>query len=34
MALELVPGGGSELAGEASTSINILCFEKLREPRI
>lgn len=34
MALELVSGGGSELAGEASTSINTLCFEKLREPRI
>lgn len=34
MALGLVSGGGSELAGEASTSINTLCFEKLREPRI
>ena len=33
MALGLVSGGGSELAGEASTSINTLCFEKLREPR-
>ena len=34
MALGLVSGGVSELAGEASTSINTLCFEKLREPRI
>ena len=33
MALGLESGGGSELAGEASTSINTLCFEKLREPR-